>query len=200
MPNIVSANFNELNQGGDIKGTEESLLWDGFVRNDKKVLEQFYAQNFPTTRRYVLENSGSDEDAQDLFQEAVLTAWLNIKDGKLRFDNETNIGGYVFRIAKFKWLDRLRSAAFTKRKVMVSEETLNIASLQTDENLDERLEKLQTIYAQLDTKCRTILEMFYYKKMNLESIAEELSYDIGSIRTMKYRCMMKLREFGLKDS
>ena len=169
----------------------------GFRDNDPVVLEQFYASQYPSIRSFVKQNSGRDSDAQDVFQEAMTAAWLNIKEGRFSDSGSTNLGAYVYRIAKNKWLDRLRSAQFKNVNTVMSEVSDRIAEVTEDERVTERIEYLQGIYAKLDDKCRTILDMFYYEKKNLESIANELGYDIGSIRTMKYRCMMKLRKHHL---
>lgn len=157
--------------------------------NDPGVLKEFYSEHFPSVRTYVLQNSGSAQDAQDVFQEALVATWLNAKQGKLQ--PESNLGGYVFRIAKNKWLDRVRSAAY-KNEIRVEVERQD----HTDNGVDQeaRIEHLQHIYAQLDGRCKQILDRFYYEKKDLATIAEELGVDINSMRTIKYRCMMKLRK------
>lgn len=174
-----------------------STKWiEGFKRNDQKVVQEFYALHFSAVRKYVLQNSGSNDDAQDIFQEALLATWLNLKEGRLEHNANTNIGGYVFRIAKNKWLDRVRSLEFKQKSNVLTTEAESIEENGTD--VEARLEHLQTIYAQLDGRCKKVLDMFYYEKKNLESIASEMEVDIGSIRTIKYRCMMKLRKYHVE--
>jgi RNA polymerase sigma factor (sigma-70 family) len=167
-----------------------------FRSNDEAYIALFYKENLPVLRTYVLQNSGREDDAKDIFQEAVLAMWLNIKEGKLDANASNNLGAYVFRIAKNKWLDRLRSASFRKNRSM-DEHVLNTPVEAPDDGTQERLAMLEKMYEGLDGKCRKVLDLFYYKKMSLEEIAAELEYDLGSIRTIKYRCMMKLREARL---
>jgi RNA polymerase sigma factor (sigma-70 family) len=179
--------------------SEEELL-KGIKVNDPKVLEQFYARQFPAVRSFVTKNSGNSDDAQDIFQEAMVASWLNVKEGRFKPSVNGSVGAYVYRIAKNKWLDKLRSAEYRNVNHAMSEVSDRIAEVSEEEKTNERIEYLRSIYSQLDDKCRTVLDMFYYEKKNLESIANELDYDIGSIRTIKYRCMMKLRKSHMELS
>ncbi|NNC82993.1 MAG: sigma-70 family RNA polymerase sigma factor [Flavobacteriales bacterium] len=183
-----------MTQGRETDKAGVGGLIQGFVQNDPDTLKQFYASHFPQVRNYILSNSGSAEDAQDMFQEAMLATWLNLKQGRFNPEDEENLGAYVFRIAKFKWLDRLRSVQFKKVHRMNPEVKDNIADDSEIQESSDRVDHLRLVYATLDSKCKRILDMFYYDKKDLASIAAELGHDVGSIRTMKYRCMMKLRE------
>lgn len=175
-------------------GDNEDELIRGIRGNDSRVLSQFYAEQFPTVRSFVLRNSGNSSDAQDVFQEAMMAAWLNLKENKYSSKEGGKYGAYVYRIAKNKWLDRLRSAEHRNVNNIMSEVSDRISEITEEESTSERIDYLQSIYAQLDEKCRQILDKFYYEKKSLEAIAKDLKYDVGSIRTMKYRCMMKLRK------
>ena len=53
--------------------------------------------------------------------------------------------------------------------------------------------RLREVYAKLDDKCRTVLDRFYFERKDLAAIADEMGVEEESIRTIKYRCMMKLR-------
>ncbi len=109
---------------------------------------------------------------------------------------DANPGGYVFRIAKNKWLDQVRSARH--RKTNSAEVDDNAIADEVDTQVEERIEHLQGIYAQLDDRCRVVLDKFYYEKEDLRTIAASMGVDEASIRTIKYRCMMKLRKYHEK--
>src|SRR5690606_13755730 len=84
-------------------------------------MEQIYAQNYKSVEMYILQNSGKAADAKDIYQEAIVAAWVNVKEGKFELQSGKTIGGYIFQIAKFKWLDKLKSKAHRSTVRLVHE-------------------------------------------------------------------------------
>ncbi len=166
----------------------------GLLRNDPAAAKELYHAHFPAVKTYVLKNSGTLEDARDVFQEAFLVLWLKVKQndhGPLG----TDPGGFLYQVAKNKWLDVLRSAA--RRHMHVVQDgnlaAQPMAAVQEQAELEDQLVALRLLYDQLDAKCKRVLHLFYFVRQDLASIAVELRVDVESIRTIKYRCMMKLR-------
>jgi RNA polymerase sigma factor (sigma-70 family) len=162
----------------------------GLLRNDPASIRALYSAHFGTVRRFVLANSGTVDDARDVFQEAVTVLWLRAREGTLAAG--TDPGAYVFSIARNKWLDTVRSAAH-RRMNIVHDQRMHPAAVEPDDGVEERLARLRAIYERLDEKCRTVLDRFYFERKDLVAIAHELGVEEESIRTIKYRCMMKLR-------
>jgi RNA polymerase sigma factor (sigma-70 family) len=63
------------------------------------------------------------------------------------------------------------------------------------DDIEERIVRLRGVYDKLDDKCRHVLDRFYFERKDLATIATEMGVEEESIRTIKYRCMMKLRAF-----
>lgn len=171
-------------------------LTEGFIQNDRKCMEQIYAQNYKSVEMYILQNSGKEADAKDIYQEAIVAAWINVKEGKFELQGGKAIGGYIFQIAKFKWLDKLKSKAHRSTVRLVHEnQSEETSDDDYNEEDDSRMQYLTELYKNLDEKCKAILNRFYYQKMSLEEIGSELDHDPGTVKTLKYRCMKKLRSF-----
>lgn len=156
------------------------------------ILRALYTKHFPAVRQYVLQNSGTSNDAQDVFQEAVTVLWMSVKEGRLVPDADP--GGFLYRVAKNKWLDVVRSAAYKHMKVVHDDRALDPGTDATDD-IEERIVRLRGVYEKLDDKCRAVLDQFYFERKDLATIASEMGVEEESIRTIKYRCMMKLRAF-----
>lgn len=164
-------------------------------------MEQIYAQNYTSVERYILNNSGKEADAKDIYQEAIVAAWLNAKEGKFEVQDGKTIGGYIFQIAKFKWLDKLKSKSHRSTVRLAHENQPDeIDEADYSEEQEQRIQYLQTLYQKLDEKCKAILNRFYYEKKSLEEIGTELDYDSGTVKTLKYRCMKKLKSVHQKHS
>lgn len=170
--------------------------------NDIVALKHLYKINYPKVEVLVLKNKGTKEHAKDIFQDAFLALWKNVKQDKFVPQNESSINGYLYTIAKHKWMDYLRSKDY--KKTVVSSALTDTAALDddlsktTDDNInDERLQNVMHAFKGLGAPCKDLLMKFYFEKKSMKNIAEELQLDAASTRNKKYRCMQKLRELAL---
>jgi hypothetical protein len=56
---------------------------EGIRRRDKDVLKYVYKQYFPMVRYFIIRNQGSEEDAEDIFQEAVVAIFERVRKKSL---------------------------------------------------------------------------------------------------------------------
>ena len=166
----------------------------GLRRNDPATIRALYDRHLPSVRQYVLQNSGTTNDAQDVFQEAVTVLWMNVKEGRFDSRADSDPGGFLFRVAKNKWLDTVRSAAHKHMKV-VHDDRIDAMETDVDDGIEERIARLRGVYEKLDDKCKQVLDQYYFERKDLATIAQNMGVEEESIRTIKYRCMMKLRAF-----
>jgi len=164
--------------------------------NDEKTLQKIYRENYHKTEKYVLENQGSVAEAKDIFQEAFIAAWRNIKLDKFRPENESSLAGYLYTIAKYKWLDCLRSAHYRKTVPM---DNVMAATEDTTQRMDldkgdhEYLQQVRAHFERLGANCRDVLTRYYYKKESLRTISSALNWTEATARNNKYRCLQQLR-------
>lgn len=178
---------------------------DAIKNNDSSTLKSIYTKNYPKVEILVLKNNGTKEHAKDIYQEAFLAVWQNIKQDKFVPATESSINGYLYTIAKNKWMDVLRSKGY-KKTIVASQ--LQHFEIKDEENnginddilKDKRLEDVMLAFKNLGEACRSLLRKFYFEKKSMNLIAEELSLDSASTRNKKYRCMQKLRQLALKNS
>ena len=170
--------------------------------NDHKTLSDLYTNNFYKIETLVLKNSGTSAQAKDIYQEAFIRVWKNVKSNKFSPENETAINGYLYNIAKNKWMDYLRSPAYKKR---VSYHTINesapTTSSENDVNpadYDKKFSLAMKAFEELGEACKNLLTKFYFEKKSMKEIAIELQLDAASTRNKKYRCMQTLRELALE--
>lgn len=178
-------------------------LVDQFKANDSHTLKKVYQTNYPKIEALVLKNSGSKEEAKDVFQEAFVVVWQNIKLDRFTPKNESSVDAYLYTIAKNKWMDVLRSKDFKSTTVMSQLEHLNLKSEEIVELGDDilnnkRLQDVMLAFKDLGDACKNLLMKFYFEKKSMQFISEELELDVASTRNKKYRCMQKLRELALK--
>ena len=184
--------------GKTLQKSNDQLL-NAFKKNDEKAMQVVYQQMFFKFRTHALNNSGNEAQAKDVFQEAFVVCWRNIKEGKLK--TTSNVEGYLFTIAKNKWVDYLRSPEF-KKKIATNEFAhLSIAEpLNEDHDVQEEMQRtiLKQALAQLGDKCKNLLLKFYFERKSMLEISDELRITSASARNQKYRCMENLRALSLK--
>lgn len=182
--------------------SQEELV-AGVKDNDQKVLQCLYGLVFPKVSSFVLKNNGDEAQAKDIFQEAFVSTWKNIKGGRLNGDENVNLEGYLFRIAKNKWMDHLRSSNY--KKTISANSTLRQTSFQEEDTTEsderEELKKKNALMAALNrlgNECKTVLQLFYFERKSMDTISKELNITSSSARNKKYRCMEKLRTLSLE--
>lgn len=179
----------------------QTQLINAIKANDSVVLKTFYTTNYYKVEALVLKNNGTKEHAKDIYQDAFIAVWNNIKNGTFIPQNESALQGYLYQIAKNKWMDVLRSSQFKKTKFI--DDTLPLADTteeQTNENNDvekQNLKHTMAIFKTFGSPCKELLTAFYFEKESLRDIAKKLQIEENTARNKKYRCMEKLRELIL---
>ncbi len=183
----------------------QSTTSDSIVKaikaNNEETLEHLYNINYPKVELFILKNNGTVDQAKDTFQEAFVAAWKNIKSNKFHPQSETAINGYLYTIAKNKWMDYLRSNLYKKTLSTSTHFQENKDTIETPNDdifKEQRLTNVMQAFNELGAACKTLLTKFYFEKKSMKQIAKELQLDAASTRNKKYRCMQKLRDKALK--
>ena len=144
----------------------------------------------PDAKKYILNNSGTNDDARDIFQDALVILYKKVQTGD--FTLTVPLKSYLFGIIRNCWLSELRL-----RKKHPSEEfTADFIDNGTPDG--ESYESAKAAFALLGEKCRQLLILFYFKKKSFIQIAAELSFSDDKVaKNQKYRCMQKAKEHYL---
>ncbi len=185
--------------------TDQEKLIAAIKANNELVLKQIYLENYAKVEIYILKNNGSKMQAKDIYQEAFMAVWKNVRLDKFIPEGDTALNGYLYRIARNKWTDYLRSAEFKKKEVLDetnSKINLKVAmdTSELDIENDERLHKVIQTFKTLGEPCKQLLTTFYFEKKSLREIAKELKIEEASARNKKYRCIEKLRAMVLTST
>lgn len=174
---------------------------DAIKSNNNEILKQLYVNNFKKVEYFILKNSGSQSEAKDIYQEAFISMWNNVKNDSFSPQNDSALQGYLYQIAKNKWLDVIRSKRFKTTQSLTSKPNLHIkqddVDVHIDNDHDTKLITAMKAFKDLGQPCKDLLNTFYFEKKSLRDIASELNIRESSVRNKKYRCMEKLRNIAL---
>jgi RNA polymerase sigma factor (sigma-70 family) len=172
----------------------EQLLLKGLANNESKAAETIYKENFNMVQAYVLNNNGSYDDAKDVFQEAMIVLYKKSQDKSFVLTSKINT--YVNSVCRRIWLKKLQSNGRYVYKLDDFEETVPV-----DDDLED-MEKRNADFAIMDRAlnslgepCRSLLEGFYVKKMDMQKLAKEFGYtNADNAKNQKYKCLERLRK------
>jgi RNA polymerase sigma factor (sigma-70 family) len=165
-------------------------LRQALLADRARALTQLYRQAFPAVRRLVQRQGGSGQDAQDVFQDALVVFYEQAVLGTLELTAAP--GTYLTSIARHRWQHELR------RRSRLPHEPLpdDGATLPTEEPeaADEPAFAVLDYVERLGAKCKNMLLNFYYFQQPLAQIAAANGY--GSVRSatvQKFKCLERLR-------
>lgn len=176
---------NTRNHFTDLKISLEALL-----ANDGKALEALYTTNFYKAETFVIANSGTAEEAKDIYQEAFIAVWQNLKAGRFIAQNGSSMEAYLFQIVKYKWYDYLKAA---KRMKLLPVEDHGFIKAAYNEEEQHYIEKVEQHFKNLGEPCKEVLTLFYFMKKNMQQIAACFSWTEATAKNNKYRCLQRLR-------
>ena len=62
------------------ENNEKGLL-QGLAQSDKKAIETIYRENYNMIQSLIINNSGSADDAKDIFQETMIVLYEKVRSG-----------------------------------------------------------------------------------------------------------------------
>ncbi len=146
---------------------------------------QLYLDTFPAVARFVGQNGGSLEEAQDSFQEALLIYYEKVIINN--FQPACSEKAYLLGISRNIWLK--------SREKSVKTELLDDTNISEDSAVQPTSEKLLLFLQQAGKKCMDLLQSFYYERLSMKELSGRFGF--GSERSatvQKYKCLEKVRE------
>jgi len=159
-----------------------------------KALRYIYDKLYPYIAGFIIKQGGLDSDIPDVFQNSLIAFYEKARNED--FELSGSIKNYVHGICRNLWFKRFRK----ENKEISVEDVSRYESAEEEVNEVEqnRLQQLDKYFLSLGASCQEILKLYYYKKMNMNQIAEVLSLANGSVaKNKKARCMQKLKSLFL---
>jgi RNA polymerase sigma factor (sigma-70 family) len=156
---------------------------------------QLYEEHAEITRSFIMGKSGTEQDADDIFQETVVAFIDSVQKGKFR--QESGIRTFLISISKNLWYNeiRRRQRATNRERLFESDreqEETGVREIIQDRELKKQLNQL---LFELGDSCRIILELFYYENLSMKEIVSHLHYENEQVvRNKKYKCLQQLTD------
>jgi RNA polymerase sigma factor (sigma-70 family) len=174
---------------------EEDNLINGIKENEEMVISYVYKKNFPVIANFIRLNGGTNDDAKDIFQEAMIILYNNLQNPEFKLVSKLNT--YLYSVSRNLWLSQLR------KKCNVTDSIEDVADyIQDNELTFEDIEVLNLNKRRIELSlnllgepCKTILSYFYFYKWSMQEIAEAMGYtNAENAKNQKYKCLLRLKK------
>ncbi|HOY14292.1 MAG TPA: sigma-70 family RNA polymerase sigma factor [Saprospiraceae bacterium] len=165
---------------------DEKEIFERICKGDEKALEFLYKKYYRMMTKLVITNSGTEEEARDVYQDALIVFWQKATSGNLVMT--AKISTYIYSICQNLWRKEL------DRKKRLSHEDKDTPVL-LDTDSAEREKIIAKCINQLGETCKKVLMYYYFEEMSMQDIADKLGFaNTDTAKTKKYKCKKKLDE------
>lgn len=154
---------------------------------EKQTIRAMYQYFFPKIRQFVLQNSGSESDAKDLFQECIFYLYRYTQNTSFEVQN---LDAYFMNMVRNRWYHQLR---VRKRE---------FEAIDRIEGEEERADDFQyyaylKAFSLLGNDCKQVLE-YYINGVPMKLVAEKLKTSVDYAKRKKYLCKEQLKKLALE--
>lgn len=178
----------------------ETTILDLVRQRDQDELTRIYKDVYPMVLKYVTANTGSREDAQDIFQDAF---YILIKKAEHPdFILTSELSTFLVGIAKNLWLKKLTRAKvdLTDYKIETEDEVEESVTEREDEKL-RQVRHMSFALTELGEPCKSILVQYYFLKQTMQEIAAIFHYtNAENAKNQKYKCLQRLKKIVIKKN
>jgi RNA polymerase sigma factor (sigma-70 family) len=154
-----------------------------------------YEQYAEAVQSFIMANSGTPPDAEDIFQETVVTFIDLVKKDKFR--GEASVKTFLTAIARNLWLNELKKRARSGMREKAFEHNRDGVELDVSQYIANREVKQQfvAVLEKLGEPCKKLLTLFYYENLSMKDIVQHLPYENEQVvRNKKYKCLQALTD------
>lgn len=177
----------------------EDRIISGIRQKDELALAALYKAHYAMIVRLVCTNSGTEQEARDIYQEAVIVLYEKIQS--VDFQLTCTIKTYVYAVCRRLWLKRLSE----KKRYLAwngAAETFEgiEEEMQEIEEQEQSFQRMRTSLLGLGEPCRTIIEDFYIHDLTMEAIRDKFGYtNADNAKNQKYKCLQRLKKLFFED-
>ena len=177
---------------------DDEALLAAIRAGDERALSRLYRQHWPMVSHFILQNSGSDDDAQDVYQEGVMVFYEKVRDGSLELSCQ--IKTYLYAVCRRIWLKRLTNKSRFGVRLLDEEDYQALPQtgaeddLQAAEEQERRFELMNQALQRLGEPCRSLLEGFYLHDKSMQELTDDFGYtNADNAKTQTYKCLLRLK-------
>jgi RNA polymerase sigma factor (sigma-70 family) len=173
---------------------QEKIAFKAIGNNDKEAIELVYKENYGLIQHFIVYNNGTEDDARDIFQEAMMVLYEKSKQHD--FELTCQIKTYLYSVSRRLWLKKLQHARRMETQI---ENFDNVVAVEEDledhEKLTQQYLIMRTAMGKIGEPCKSLIEAFYVHHKNMHEIAGFFGYtNADNAKNQKYKCLVRLKK------
>ena len=166
---------------------------NALLQNDALLVKEIYNRFAAKVKTYIIQNSGSEDDAADIFQESLIDIYQQAQYKGLQLT--CPFEPFLLLVCKRKWLNELKKRGrqgVTKGTQDLSEIGEDVFAIAEQMQLqDDKAKLFMQVFEKLGERCREIISKCLGNKPQ-EEVAEELGVSYAYLRKKKSECTAEL--------
>ncbi|HET7118515.1 MAG TPA: sigma-70 family RNA polymerase sigma factor [Hanamia sp.] len=173
---------------------QEKALLEGLAANDTNAIETIYRENYSAIKAFIINNNGYSDDARDIFQEAMIVLFENVKSGS--FILSCQLQTYLYSVCRRLWLKKLQKQNRFNHSIEPVHEVVAVENeIELYEKRDGDFTMMENALQKIGEPCKSLLEAFYIEKRSMSEIADSFGYtNAENAKTQKYKCLVRLKK------
>lgn len=169
------------------------MIIEGLRQRSNDAFAILYKESYPSIKNYVLQNSGSEDDAKDVFQDTMVVLYEKAGSGNLQLS--ASLKTFIFSISRNIWLKKLRQ----KSNINFSETETTIESAEdriiAGEKESHILLRLVRAFKKMTSHCKTLIYSMFFRESGVDKVVDEKGYkNAHSANNQKYKCLEQARK------
>jgi RNA polymerase sigma factor, sigma-70 family len=172
----------------------DELIFNEIRKKNEVALRELYKTHYPMVYHLICSNNGTEQEAKDVYQEAVLAFYERAQQPD--FVLSCKIKTYLYAVSRRLWLKRLWEKKRFDNNIPDNEPFPALDEELVDfEERERNFETMKQSLEALGEPCRSILEDFYIRDLTMESIREKFGYtNADNAKNQKYKCLQRLKK------
>jgi RNA polymerase sigma factor (sigma-70 family) len=173
---------------------------EGLANNNSATIQSIYKKFVPKVVSYIRNNSGDEDQAQDVVQEIMILLFNQAKAKQLQLT--CPFDAYFFLLCKRKWLNELKKSSnqgVTIQDDFTSTNEPTEEMVAQTEIFEEKQQLFDAMFQRLGEKCQEVLKLSFTLK-SMEEVAEKLNVTYGYVRKKKSLCTGQLTQWIQENS
>ena len=176
---------------------QDQRFLHGLISQDPQALQAAYQRFYPGIAQHVQAKGGRAEDAEDVFQEAMVVVFRKLQDPD--FELTCSLGTFLFGVSKKIWLNQASRRGRHPVQPLDDLEVAQAADIDTELERTERNRLFRAKLKQLGADCQKVLRLFFAGTPMTE-IAQQMGYASESYaKKRKFQCKQKLTDLIKAD-
>jgi len=178
----------------------DELLIEGIKLDRNDALEVLYKKYYTSVQHLVIANNGTEQDAKDIYQETIIIVYEKFRYGNTILS--CSLKTFIYSIARNLWLKKLNGVQKKSISIDENESFLDLSDDMSQAQNNEHLySQIEQAMETLGEPCRSLIEDFYLKGLNISGITEKYAYNNSdTAKTQKYKCLMRLKRMFLNST